>query len=241
MRFLWRVLGVALFNFVFVKRQWMWILQNVIIALGVLFIALGWGGAVAVKTLVPIYIVISAWGFGLNIVAQMVGYDRVVREWERLVASPLQLIEYFTGLTLGTLPLMVSSLAPPILLYSLWSLDLRSVAIALLISPIAMILGSFLSLSIVLRIRNPMNISAITNPLMSVTTFLPPVLYPPTVLPEPLRSISAAIPTVALSEVTRLLSTGTCTIPIQLTIASTAAWLTATAIATLKALKWGLE
>jgi ABC-2 type transport system permease protein len=185
MRFLWRVLGVALFNFVFVKRQWMWILQNVIIALGVLFIALGWGGAVAVKTLVPIYIVISAWGFGLNIVAQMVGYDRVVREWERLVASPLQLIEYFTGLTLGTLPLMVSSIAPPILLYSLWSLDLRSVAIALLISPIAMILGSFLSLSIVLRIRNPMNISAITNPLMSVTTFLPPVLYPPTVLPEP--------------------------------------------------------
>jgi ABC-2 type transport system permease protein len=242
MRTLWRALGAALLNFTVFRRQWMWIVQNIMFSLGVLLLALGWGGSAAVRVLIPVYIVISGWGFGLNIIAQFVGYDRISKEWERLVASPLKLVEYFIGLTVGTSPPLLTGILVLVVLMVAWGFDLtHTVAVALLVSLIAMVLGAFLSLAIVLRIRNPVNISAITNPLATLTTFLPPVLYPPAVVPEPLRTASVAVPTVALAEVTKFLSLGVSTLPVELCTASIAAWLVVTTIATLKVLKWGLE
>jgi ABC-2 type transport system permease protein len=241
MKALWRVLGVALYNFIIFRRQWMWAVQNIMFTASTVLLVLGWGGSQAAKTLVPVYIVASGWGFGLNIVGQSVGYDRISREWERLVASPLNLIEYLIGLTLGSSPPLLPGIFVLIVLAPVLGLSMASVVVALLLSLVAMVIGAFLALAIVLRIRNPMNISAITNPLVTLTTFLPPVLYPPTIVPEPLRTALAAIPTVALAEITKLLTVGASAISVELCIASIAAWLAATVIATLKVLRWGLE
>jgi|UniRef100_A0A7J3Z7Q7 ABC-2 type transporter. len=241
MRALWRVLGVALFYTAWIKRQWMWIVQSIMSTVGIVMLAYGWGGHDIVKTAIPVYIIITTWSFGANLVAQMVGYDRVSREWERMVASQLTLFEYFTGIVLGALPFVLPSIALLVPIATAWGFGLKLITIALLLSPLSMALGTFLSLSIVLRIRNPMNISAVTNPLVTATTFLPPVLYPPTVLPEPLRSISIAVPPVALAEITKALSIGVSTTPIHISIASVIAWLVTTGIATLRVLKWGLE
>jgi len=241
MKALWRVLGVALYNFIIFRRQWMWVAQSIMFTVSTVLLVLGWGGSQAVKTLVPVYIVVSGWEFGLNIVGQIVGYDRISREWERLVASPLNLIEYLIGLTLGSSPLLLSGIFVLIVLAPVLGVSMASVVVALLLSLVAMVLGAFLALAIVLRIRNPMNISAITNPLATLTTFLPPVLYPPTIVPEPLRTALAAIPTVALAEITKLLAVGASAISVELCIASIATWLAVTVIAMLKVLRWGLE
>ena len=219
----------------------MWVAQSIMFTASTVLLVLGWGGSQAVKTLIPVYIVVSGWGFGLNIVGQIVGYDRISREWERLVASPLNLIEYLIGLTLGSSPLLLSGIFVLIVLAPVLGVSMASVAAALLLSLVAMVLGAFLALAIVLRIRNPMNISAITNPLATLTTFLPPVLYPPTIVPEPLRTALVAIPTVALAEITKLLAVGASAISVELCIASIATWLAVTVIATLKVLRWGLE
>jgi len=241
MKFLWRILGVTLFNFTFVKRQWMWIAQEAMFAISIAMLAYGWGGYAVIRSTIPVYIMISVWGFGANLVAQTVGYDRISREWERMIASRLTVFEYFIGVVLGTTPFILSPIAILTPIAIALDLGLKTIAIALLVSPIAMALGAFLSLAIVLRIKNPMNISAITNPLVIATTFLPPVLYPLAILPEPLRIASIAIPTVALAEITRFMSIGTCTTSLELSITSTAIWLIATAIAMIKVLRWGLE
>jgi ABC-2 type transport system permease protein len=241
MKALWRVLGVALYNFIIFRRQWMWMAQNIMFSVSTVLLVLGWGGSQAVKTLVPVYIVASGWIFGLNIVGQIVGYDRISREWERLITSPLNLVEYLIGLTLGSSPPLLSGIVVIIALAPILSVNMASIAVALLLSLVAMVIGAFLALAIVLRIRNPMNISAITNPLVALTTFLPPVLYPPTIVPEPLRTALVAIPTVALAEITKLLAVGFSAIPVELCIASIAIWLVVTVIATLKVLRWGLE
>jgi ABC-type multidrug transport system permease subunit len=85
-----------------------------------------------------------------------------------------------------------------------------------------------------------MSISAIVNPLATPTVFLPPVLYSTTILPEPLRTISMGIPTVALAEIVRAIIAKTWIIPVY-PIISITAWLAITTITTAKALKWGLE
>ena len=45
-----------------------------------------------------------------------------------------------------------------------------------------------------------MNILAITNPLLTFTTVLPPVYYPLSAVPEELRLVCLLIPTTAMSE-----------------------------------------
>ena len=89
MKSLWRVLGVAGFYSVWIRRQWMWIIQSIVFAFSIVLIVYGWVGVEGVRTIIPIWIVISMWGFGLNIVGQNVGYERISREWERVIASQL--------------------------------------------------------------------------------------------------------------------------------------------------------
>jgi ABC-type multidrug transport system permease subunit len=182
------------------------------------------------------------WGFGLNIIGQFVGYDRITREWERMIASQLTVGEYFVGMILGMLPLGLADIAPLVAIAILWRFDIKLLLVAIGLSPLAMAIGAFLSLAIVLRIKHPMNISAITNPLYFLTIFLPPVFYPSSILPEPLRTSVLAIPTASFAEIIRALAAGSY-MSRQVFFAglSVLVWLTLSAIATKRALKWGLE
>jgi ABC-type multidrug transport system permease subunit len=238
----WRVLGVAGFYSVWIRRQWMWIIQAILMPLGLILIVYGWAGVEGVKLIIPIFIVTSMWGFGLNIIGQFVGYDRITREWERMIASQLTVGEYFVGMILGMLPLGLADIAPLVAIAILWRFDIKLLLVAIGLSPLAMAIGAFFSLAIVLRIKHPMNISAITNPLYFLTIFLPPVFYPSSILPEPLRTSVLAIPTASFAEIIRALAAGSY-MSRQVFCAglSVLVWLTLSAIATKRALKWGLE
>jgi len=139
----WRILGVAGFNFAWVKRQWMWIIQSLMFTLSIVLIAYGWGGYAIAKTVIPIFMVVSAWEFGLNIITQEVGWHRVSREWERIIASPLTLLEYFTGLVIGMLPMELASLIPLSIIAVTSGFEIHVVLLPLILTPLAMALGAF--------------------------------------------------------------------------------------------------
>ncbi|MEM1509222.1 MAG: ABC transporter permease [Thermofilaceae archaeon] len=242
MKFVWRILGVAYGQLVVFRRQWMWIAQSLISTVGLVVIFSLWGGWEALRHMVVVLLVISGWNVGLNISAQSIGWERVSNEYERRVASPITPLEYLVGSVLGAfIPFFVSEIPLVVLLAAIAGIGAQGVLLVILLSVIATFLGLFLSLSIVLRIRNPMNISAVTNPLQTLTTMLPPVYYTPFLLPEPLRTACAAIPTAVLIDLGRALSGQAAAFPIWLSTASIAVWLIATFLLMKYRFKWGHE
>lgn len=189
MEALWRVISTAYAEITIMRRQWMWIVQNFMWTISFLVLFSIWGGLAAVKHLIVVIVVIGGWSTGLNAVAQSIGWERVSGEYERRIASPLSPLEYILGLTIGYMVVFnLSNLAVVLGIALYIGVSAAYVLMMLGLSMLALFTGLFLSLSIILRIKNPMNISAVTNPLNTLTIFLPPVYYPATMLPEPLKN-----------------------------------------------------
>lgn len=242
MRGIWRILGVAFRQFVLFKRQWMWLAQSVVATLGLVAIFSFWGGVEALKHMVIVLLVVSGWNIGLNIAAQSIGWDRVSFEYEKRVASQLSPLEYMLGSLIGAFLPFFSSELPLAALLAVWAgVSLQGLVLVVLLSIVGTFLGLFLSLSIVLRLRNPMNISAVTNPLATLTTMLPPVYYTPLMLPEPLRTACIIVPTTALVDLGRALTMQAHAYPLPLSLASVTVWTIITALTMKYKLKWGLE
>jgi len=220
----------------------MWIVQNFMWTISFLVLFSVWGGPAAVKHLIVVIIVISGWSTGLNAVAQSIGWDRVSGEYERRIVSPLSPLEYILGLTIGYVVVFnLSNLAVVLGITLYMGMNIAYVLVLLGLSILALFTGLFLSLSIILRIKNPMNISAVTNPLNTLTIFLPPVYYPATVLPEPLKTLCITVPTAAMVDLGRALGGLPHAYPVELSIAVVSAWLMIAGVFTKKKLKWGLE
>jgi ABC-2 type transport system permease protein len=239
---LWRVFGVAYAELLFWKRQWMWLAQSLMYLLGFAVVAIAWGGLAALKHIIVVSAIAGAWGIGLNVIGQMVGWHKLSKQYEFHVASPLSLVEYYAGVVLGQVPFLAADVAVPLAAALLLGVPPAPLLALSAIALAALALGSFLALAVVLRIRNPMNISAVTNPLYSLTTILPPVYYPMSALPQPLRLLALVSPTTPLAELARL-ATGAaeaCLDPAA-ALGLAAAWLLLSAVALKGALKWGLE
>lgn len=242
MKFLWRILGTAYVVLIFGRREWMWIAQSLVYTVGLMIIYTVWGGIGALKHMLIVFIVIGGWNIGLNMVAQFIGWDRVSGEYEKRIASPLTLIEYVAGVVLGSLATFgLINIFIVIFVSIYYGMDLAGLLIVFGLSIIAIFLGLFLALSIILRIRNPMNIGAVTNPLQALTTILPPVYYPATILPEPLKTFCLAIPTSTLVDLGRAVTNQAHAYPIEYSVISTILWITVVTILVMKKLKWGLE
>ena len=240
---MWRqVLGIAYLESRWVRRQPLWLVQGLVGTIGFTIIIYVWGSLNALRNLILAYVVAGAWGLGLNIVAQTIGWDRQNRRLEHLVASPVTLPAYFLGVVLGCNPFLATQVLPALAIALLLGLDPFPLLALIPVAALALLLGAFLSLSILLRIRNPTNISAITNPLYTFTITLPPVYYPLIILPPPMRLPALAVPTVALMEAARWLTgyAPTACEPAW-TLASLATWMTITALIVARRFKWGLE
>lgn len=236
-----QILGVAYLQSIFIRRQPLWIVQGFVASAGMMAVMFVWGGLEALRNLVTAYVIIGAWGQGLNIVAQIIGWSRQGHELERLVASPVTLPIYFIGVAIGTSPFMLPTLMPALILMIFVGVDLPSFLALLFLTPIALILGAFMSIAIIIRIKNPTNISAITNPLYTVTTILPPVYYPVNFLPPLLREISMAIPTVSLMEIARWIAGVRWTYEPSVCLFVIATWMAIVTLLVMKKLKWGME
>ena len=224
-------------------RQPLWVVQSLVAVVGLSAMMASWGGMDALRNLVIAWVVAGAWGSGLNLIAQTIGWDRVYYEYERLVASPVTLPVYFAGVVAGHLPFFLTvSVAPAVLVGMLIGIPPSALVMILSLSPLAIMLGAFTSLAVVLGIRNPTNISAITNPLNTLTVVLPPVYYPLSALPMHFRLPLLAVPTVSLMEVARWLAgyPHVCFDP-SLPLLSLAVWAAIITPAALRKMRWGLE
>lgn len=242
MRTAWRILGVAYRQLTVFRRQWMWVAQGLVSTVGIVGMFSVWGGIEAMRHMSVALLVVSGWSVGLNVAAQSIGRDRISNDYEKRVASPLKPAEYITGTVLGSfIPFFLSVLPLVLLLAVIVGISLEGLVLVVLLSVVATFLGLFLSLSIVLRVKNPMNISAITNPLQTLTTLIPPVYYAPLMLPEPLRSACIAIPTTVLVDLGRAVTGQAYAYPAWLSALSIGVWLATTLILMLRKLEWGLE
>ena len=236
-----QILGIAVLNGKWILRQPLWIFQSFIGVIGLTITLFAWGSSLALNNLVVAYLIIGSWGLGLNIVAQTIGWNRVGRVYESYVASPITLPIYFVGTIFGSIPFFAAHLSSAIVISLLCQMDLIFIPVALLLSLLSLILGAFLSLSIILRLKNPTNISAITNPLNTLTTILPPIYYPLSFLHPVLRELALAVPTVPLMEIGRWLANISSSQNILLPFISLIAWIAIVTVLVAKKLKWGLE
>jgi len=239
MKTLWRILAVAYDVVITFRRQWMWIAQSFVFLLGFVFMFYAWGGGVALKHLIVAYLVTGFWGIGLNVAAQFIGYDKFSGNFERVVCSPLTPLEYILGYVLGSMIFAAAQIPALVALGLLLKLPITGLLLALLLSIIGTFLGLSVSLSILLRIENPMNVSAITNPLYALTTAIPPVYYPPTLIPEQLRPIALIAPTSALVDLGRALCGLQNFYPLWASAASITAWSIAVVLLSTSKMKWG--
>ncbi len=240
MRKLHRIVGVAVLTSRWIIRQPLWLFQVAVFTLGFLILLFAWGGLAAVINLALLLVVSGFWTLGLNIVAQDYGWNRIMKLDEMFIASPVTLSDYFIGIILGVSLYNILFIASSalILLY----LDLIHILpLLVMLGLIDLILGSFIGLIAVLRVRNPTNISAITNPLSTLTTILPPVYYPSTILPYPLNKVACIVPPATLMEVAR----GIAGLPTSLSplesITIIIGWILLATLALSRLMTWGRE
>ena len=235
-----RILGVAVLTSRWVIRQPLWLLQAVIFTIGFLILMFAWGGVEAVKNLALLLVVSGFWTLGLNIVAQDYGWNRIMRIDQMFIASPVSLFEYFIGILVG---LTIYNLLFIILsMLLLWYLNILYVfPLLILLGLIDLVLGSFIGLIAVLRVKNPTNISAITNPLSTLTTILPPVYYPSTLLPYPLNKLASLIPPATLMEIARGASGFATSLSLMEAILIIMGWIVLTTIVLSRLVTWGRE
>jgi ABC-2 type transport system permease protein len=237
---LYRIVGVGVLTSRWIIRQPLWMVQSLIWVVGFILIMAAWGGVEAIKNIAIVFMLISFWTIGLNIVAQDLGWSKVSKRDEMFIASPLTLTEYYLGIIFGAMIYIGVFLVPSaILLYYLGILHLFP--LLFLLGIISLFLGSFVGMIAVLRIRNPTNISAITNPLVTLTNVIPPVYYPAYILPPSIGKISALVPTATVMEIARYYSgIPTVLTPIEAAV-NLALWFLASLIILSKLITWGRE
>ncbi len=236
-----QILGVAAIESAWVRRQPLWIFQSLVFVIGLIMTLFAWGGEAALKNLMVAYLVIGGWSIGLNTIGQIIGWGRINLTYEFFVASPVTLPIYFAGVVVGIMPYLLIQVVPAFVIAAILNVNFSMFALLLPLSATSLLIGTFTSLSIILRLKNPTNISAITNPLLTFFTFLPPVYYPLTALPSMIRPIVIAIPTVSLMEVGRWSAGVPIGCDLTLSLTSFASWLILTIALVVKKLKWGLE
>ena len=236
-----QIIGVAIINIKAIQRQPLWIVQTTISVSAWALTMYAWGSTRALDNLVLVYIVAGSWALGMNTVAQSIGWERLDLIYDSNVASTITLQIYFLGKIMGLAPYFLVNLVISMAVAATTGMRLLLFLPLMFVAVVSLILGSFLSLSIILRLKTPTNISAITNTLRTLTINLPPLYYPLAFLPGMLREASLIIPTVSLMEMARwVIHTPTECDPI-LSFISLLSWLSVSVLLVAKKLKWGSE
>ena len=80
---------------------------------------------------------------GLNIIGQVIGWSRISRDYERIVASPINLYEYFLGITLAMCPFLVPNLVLALVLTIIVGIDILDFLMLVILALPAIVIGHF--------------------------------------------------------------------------------------------------
>ncbi len=235
-----KISGIAYLTSRWLRRQPLWLVQDAFMIISFAILMFVWGGITGLKNVFVAWFISGAWGMGINIVAQNIGWDKQNRVMDMFIATPVKPWHYVLGYFMPGLTFVAVDLAfmlPLIAYLNAWNILLASlVAVVPLL-----ITGTLLGLAIVMRIKKATNISAITNPLQAILVMLPPVFYPAQLIPLNIRYFVLLIPTAAGAELARQLSGLSTWHNLWYPAAVLIAWVITGILASAKMVKWGLE
>ncbi len=240
LRHLRMIYGVAYLSSRWIKRQPAWLLQTILSYIGFAILLYVWGGLEGLRNLIIAMIVGGLWSTGVNIVAQDVGWARVMGLQDMFIASPVRPVHYIVGHFISAMvfpAITALAIIPLIHMLGAWRIALASLVLGL---P-ALLTGIMIGLYIVMRVEKPVNISAITNPISWLLVILPPVYYPAWLIPEKLRVVSLLPPTAAAAELARQLSGMGVSVPAVIPAVILLAWVTLGVLLLVKTMRWGME
>ena len=171
-----KVCGIAYLCSRWILRQPAWLIQNVLTLIGFSILLYAWGGVEGLRYIIIAWIIGGLWSTGVNIVAQEVGWHRMMYLHDMLIASPIKPVHYLIGMFITSLIFPVIGLLtmiPLAYILNAWNIMLISLIMGLPVLLTSIMVG----LIIVMRIEKPVNISAITNPIAWLLVILPPVYY----------------------------------------------------------------
>ncbi len=234
------VYGLLLLTSRWLRRQPTWLIQSTLSYIGFAVLLYAWGGIEGLKNVIIALVINGMWGTGVNIVAQDVGYYRLMRIQDMLIASPVKPYHYIVAIFLSALAFPATSIGVIVFVVgyiNAWT----ALGFALLLGLPVLLAGITIGLSIVLRVEKPVNISAITNPISWLLSILPPVYYPAWLLPEALRPIALSLPTSAAAELARQLTGLGFSINPLYPMVVLVIWSTIGVLLATKTMKWGLS
>ena len=235
-----KISGVAYLASRWIRRQPIWLVQDLFVVIGFAVIMFVWGGLQGLKNVLVAWFIAGAWGMGVNLVAQFIGWDKQGKVMDMFIASPVRPFHYVFGYFISSLIFPVVDLAYMLILIiylNAWTIVLASLVAFL---PLLLI-SNLIGLAIVMRIKKPTNISAITNPLQMLLIILPPVFYPASVIPETARYFVLLTPTAAGAEIARELSGLSTWHNLWYPSVVLIAWVVIGIVSSAKTVKWGME
>ncbi len=235
-----KISGVVYLTSRWIRRQPLWLVQDLFIVVGFAILMFVWGGIAGLKNVLVAWFISGAWGMGVNLVAQSIGWDKQGKTMDMFIASPIKPFHYIFGYFLSSLIFLVADflyMLPLVIFLDAWGIVLASL---IAVAPL-LIISNLVGLSIVMRIKKPTNISAITNPIQMMLIILPPVFYPASVIPETARYFVLLIPTAAGAEIAREISGlstwGNLWYPIGVLLG----WVILGILTSSKTVRWGME
>ncbi len=234
-----KINGVVYLTSRWIRRQPLWLVQDLFIVIGFAILMFVWGGITGLKNVMVAWFISGAWSMGVNLVAQSIGWDKQGKTMDMFIASPVKPFHYIFGYFISSTVFMVADfiyMLPLILFLDAWGIVLASL---IAVGPL-LVISNLVGLSIVMRIKKPTNISAITNPIQMMLIILPPVFYPASVIPEGARYFVLLIPTAAGAELARQLSGLSTWDNLWYPSAILLGWVVLGILTSSKTVKWGM-
>jgi ABC-2 type transport system permease protein len=235
-----KISGVSYLMSRWIRRQPLWLVQDAFMIVGFAILMFVWGGITGLKNVFVAWFISGAWGMGINLVAQSIGWDKQNRVMDMFIATPVKPWHYVLGYFLPGLIFVAVDLMfmlPLIAYLNAWNILLASL---IAVAPL-LVIGTLLGLAIVMRIKKATNISAITNPLQMILIIIPPVFYPAQLIPLNVRYFVLLIPTAAGAELARQLAGLSTWHNLWYPVAVVVAWVILGILASAKMVKWGME
>ncbi len=235
-----KISGVAYLTSRWIRRQPMWLVQDLFVVAGFAILMFVWGGIMGLRNVLIAWFISGSWGMGVNLVAQSIGWDKQGKVMDMFIASPVKPFHYLFGYFLSSLIFLGADflyMLPLVFFLDAWRIVLASLVAVV---PI-LIISNLVGLAIVMRIKKPTNISALTNPIQMMLIILPPVFYPASVIPEGARYFVLLIPTAAGAEIARQIGGLSTWNNLWYPFLVLAAWVIMGVVSSAKVVRWGME